>query len=129
MTLGGVIFPFFVNEIMQSVGFAGTLRYTALFMGIIFIIACFLLTARLPRKKWDRDSKWVDFALFKDKSFALYTLGAYLVMLVPAYLQQCQKLTYLRWGLWAPFDYLSLMAAKTAGFSPDLALYLIAIMK
>jgi hypothetical protein len=34
-----------------------------------------------------------------------------------------------RWGLWGPFDYLPGMAQKEAGFSPDLALYLISIIK
>ncbi|TAQ86581.1 hypothetical protein B7494_g5090 [Chlorociboria aeruginascens] len=111
-SLGGVIFPFFVNKVVQSVGFDGAVRYTALFVGTLLVIACFLVKARFPGKKWDTESKWVDFALFKDKSFTLYTIGAYFVM----------------WGLWSPFDYLSTMAVETSGFSPDLALYLISII-
>lgn len=57
-------------------------RYTALFTGILLVIACSLVTARLPPKKWDSKLGWVDFTLFKDKGFALYTIGAYLVMFV-----------------------------------------------
>ena len=33
-----------------------------------------------------------------------------------------------RWGLWAPFDYISSMAINS-GFSPTLALYLISLIK
>lgn len=80
--IGGVIFPFFMNKLLGEVGFAGMVRYAALFIGILLAFACFLVTARLPKKKWNSNLKWVDFALFKDGGFALYTIGAYLVMFV-----------------------------------------------
>jgi len=67
---------------MGEVGFAGAVRYAALFEGILLVVACVLVTARLPRKKWNPDLKWVDFTLFKDKGFALYTIGASFVMFV-----------------------------------------------
>ena len=79
-SLGGVIYPFFLNKVMQDIGFPGALRYTALLMGILLLTACFLVRARLPRKKWDTKTKWFDVTLFKDKSFALYTMGSWLVM-------------------------------------------------
>lgn len=79
-SLGGVIFPFFLNNVIQDVGFAGALRYTALLMGILLVASCFTISARLPRKKWDSKTKWFDVNLFKDKQFALYTVGAWLVM-------------------------------------------------
>lgn len=97
---------------MEDVGFNGMVRYTALFVGIILIGAFFLVSARLPPKKWNSDMAWFDFTLFKNRGFAFYALGSYFVM----------------WGLWAPFDYLPSMA-QLSGMSDSLALYLIAIVK
>ena len=82
MTAGGVIFPFFVNRVIQDLGFAGAMRYNALFIGILLVAACVFVRARLPRKKWNPDLRWFDFKLLITKSFGLYTLGAFLVMCV-----------------------------------------------
>ncbi|KAJ5643634.1 uncharacterized protein N7484_006141 [Penicillium longicatenatum] len=110
-SIGGVIFPFFLQLVMEDVGFNGMVRYTALFVGIILIGAFFLVTARLPPKKWNSEMAWIDFTLFKNRGFAFYAIGSYFVM----------------WGLWAPFDYLPSMA-QLSGMSDSLALYLIAIV-
>lgn len=110
-SIGGVIFPFFLKLVMQDVGFNGMVRYTALFIGIALIGAFFLITARLPPKKWNSEMAWFDLKLFKNKGFAFYALGSYFVM----------------WGLWAPFDYLPSMA-QMSGMSDSLSLYLIAIV-
>ncbi|KAH8691637.1 major facilitator superfamily domain-containing protein [Talaromyces proteolyticus] len=110
-SLGGVIFPLFFNKVMEQVGFYGTVRYTALFIGIVLAMSCLLVKSRLPRKQWNRDLKWVDVSLLRDKQFALYSFGSFFGM----------------WGLWAPFDFLPSMA-QSAGFSPSLALYLISII-
>lgn len=79
-SLGGVIWPFFLNKVIQDVGFAGAVRYTALFMGIVLVASCLVIRARLPRKKWDSKTKWFDLALLKDKQFASYLIGVWLVM-------------------------------------------------
>ena len=97
---------------MKDVGFNGMVRYTALFIGIALAGSFFLLSARLPPKKWDSDVAWIDVTLFKDRGFAFYALGSYLVM----------------WGLWAPFDFLPSMA-RSGGMEDSLSIYLIAIMK
>ncbi|KAB8233366.1 major facilitator superfamily domain-containing protein [Aspergillus alliaceus] len=110
-SLGGVIFPIFLDRVMTLVGFYGAVRYTALFVGICLAISCCLLRARLPRKEWNSKAKWFDITLLKEKQFAFYTVGAFLAM----------------WGLWAPFDYISGMAIN-AGLSPSLALYLISLI-
>jgi MFS family permease len=78
--LGGIIFPIFFNRVMQEVGFYGAVRYTALMIGILMAASCFLITARLPRKKWNWETKWFDLTLFREKQFALLTIGGYLVM-------------------------------------------------
>ncbi|QSZ32136.1 hypothetical protein DSL72_001705 [Monilinia vaccinii-corymbosi] len=107
----GVIFPFFVHKLIEKVGFRVTVRYVALLIGTLLSCACFLVKPRMPRKGWSKDSKWVDFTLFKDPTFALYTSGAFFVIL----------------GLWAPFDYLPSMALSH-GFSDSLSIYLISII-
>lgn len=79
-SLGGVVYPVFLNKVIQHVGFAGAIRYTALLMGILLVLSCFMVKARLPREKWNPNTKWFDPTLFKDKQFALYTVGTWLVM-------------------------------------------------
>lgn len=76
------MFPFFVLRTIEDVGFAGAMRYTALFIGILLAGACVLVKSRLSHKKWNKDLKWFDFRLLTDKAFGLYTLGAFLVMCV-----------------------------------------------
>lgn len=78
--LGGIIFPIFFHRVMLEVGFNGALRYTALMIGILMAASCFLITARLPRRNWDWDTKWFDVTLFKEKQFALFTIGAFFAM-------------------------------------------------
>ncbi|KAK9234203.1 major facilitator superfamily domain-containing protein [Lipomyces kononenkoae] len=111
VSLGGVIFPIFFNRVMEIVGFYRAVRYAALFISILLAASCFLVQARLPRKNWNPEIKWFDVDLFKEKEFALYTIGAFFVML----------------GLWAPYNYLPSMALE-AGFSPTMSLYLISII-
>lgn len=79
-SLGGVIFPIFLNKVMGRVGFYGAVRYAALFIGILLAASCFLVRARLPRKKWDSKAKWFDFSLFKEIPFAFYTAGGFFLM-------------------------------------------------
>ncbi|KAJ5665416.1 uncharacterized protein N7477_007864, partial [Penicillium maclennaniae] len=110
-SFGGVIFPIFLDRVIKDVGFYGAVRYTALLVGVLMAVSCLMVRSRLPRKEWNRKAPWFDVSLFKNKQFALYTLGAYLVM----------------WGLWGPFDYISDMA-QTKGFSPTLAIYLLSII-
>ena len=89
---GGVIFPLLLNKVLGDVGFAGMARYCALFIGILLASSCLLITARLPRKKWNPKLNWIDFSLFKDPAFASYTVGAYLVMFVAilVFWRQCR---------------------------------------
>ncbi|KAI0547028.1 major facilitator superfamily domain-containing protein [Xylaria curta] len=110
-SLGGVIFPIFLDRIIKRVGFYGAIRYTALLVGLLLAASCFLVRARLPRKKWNPDLKWFDFSLFKQAQFAFLAIGSFMVM----------------WGLWGPFDFITSMAID-AGFDSTLALYLISII-
>ena len=89
---GGIVFPIFLNRVLEEVGFAGMVRYSALFVGILLASSCLLITARLPRKEWNPKLNWIDFSLFKDPAFASYTVGAYLVMFVDllVFRRQCR---------------------------------------
>jgi MFS family permease len=130
-SIGGVLFPIFLDRMVKNVGFYGAVRYTALFVGVILAASCFLVRARLPRKTWNRETPWLDVTLFKQKQFAVYTLGSFFVMSVIniASLRRIVSfLTLYRWGLWGPFDFISTMA-QARGFSPTLSLYLISIIK
>ncbi|KAF2726274.1 MFS general substrate transporter [Polychaeton citri CBS 116435] len=123
---GGVAFPLFLDKVIEEVGFAGGVRYTALLIGIVLAIGCLLVTPRLPRKKWDSNAKWLELALFKEPQFAMYTFGAFCVMSVynhPNFYQARSS----RWAMWEPFDYISSFAL-TQGFSNELALALICII-
>lgn len=81
-SLGGVIFPIFVNQVVEDVGFYGAVRYTALFIGVMLAASCIMVRGRLPKKPWNNKTPWFDVTLFKDKPFAFYTLGSFLVMSV-----------------------------------------------
>ena len=89
---GGIIFPLFLNRVLEEVGFPSMVRYCALFIGILLGSSCLLITARLPRKEWNPKLKWFDFGLFKDPAFASYTIGAFLVMFVAVlvFRRQCR---------------------------------------
>lgn len=81
-SLGGVIFPIFLNRMIENVGFHGAVRYTALFIGIMLVASCLMVRGRLPKKPWNNKTPWFDVTLFKDKPFALYNFGAFFVMFV-----------------------------------------------
>lgn len=81
-SMGGVIFPIFLNRVVEDVGFYGAVRYTALFVGVLLAGSCFMISARLPPKKWNNKVPWFDVTLFKEKQFTFLTLGSFLVMLV-----------------------------------------------
>lgn len=79
-SMGGVIFPIFLDRVSKDIGLYGAVRYTALLIGILLASSCFLIRPRLPRKKWNSKLKWFDAGLFKETQFALYTAGAFFVM-------------------------------------------------
>jgi MFS family permease len=89
-SLGGVIFPIFLNRVVEDVGFYGAIRYTALLVGIILVGASLMIRARLPQKKWNNKTPWFDVSLFKEKQFLFLTLGSYMAMFVCQY-RFCSK--------------------------------------
>ncbi|KUL83543.1 hypothetical protein ZTR_10578 [Talaromyces verruculosus] len=120
-SIGGVIFPFFLKLVMEDVGFPGMVRYTALFIGIALVGAFFLLSARLPPKKWNSDTTCMAQLSGMSDSLALYLIaivnGASLFgRIVPGHIGD--KVGYFNiivasaffsciaiLCLWLPFDY------------------------
>ncbi|RPB19030.1 MFS transporter [Terfezia boudieri ATCC MYA-4762] len=108
-SVGGVIFPFMITELINRHGFPTAVRWTALLLAIILSIACICVSPPFPPKGFV-ERKSGGFQAFKSVSWIGYTVGCFFVF----------------WGLFTPFDYLPLMALK-AGFSNNLARYSIAI--
>lgn len=79
-SMGGVFFPILINRTQSRVGLEGAMRCAALVMGVLLAGSLLLVRARLPRKKWNPELKWFDVALFRQQQFALYSVGAFLVM-------------------------------------------------
>jgi len=50
-------FPIFFSDVKDEVGFMGALRYTEFLIGILLASSWFLVTSRLPRKKWDPETE------------------------------------------------------------------------
>ncbi|KAF8859164.1 MFS general substrate transporter [Acephala macrosclerotiorum] len=96
---GGTLHPLYLQLLIDKVGFKQALRWASLVIGVSSAIACLLMRARLPRKKWDKHLNFIDFSLFKQSTFST-------------------------WGLFAPWNYLPSMSLSH-GFSHGSAIYTI----
>ncbi|KAF2166993.1 hypothetical protein M409DRAFT_66108 [Zasmidium cellare ATCC 36951] len=110
-SLAGVILPLFIYKLLVEIGLAGALRYSALMIGVLLALSCFLVRPRMPPKKWDKKAGWFDPSLFRQPPFALFTIGSFLSM----------------WGTWIPFAFISTFATQKA-FSSEMALSLISLI-
>ncbi|KAI9701259.1 MAG: hypothetical protein M1836_001929 [Candelina mexicana] len=96
-SLGGVIFPILLTQLFKKTGFPTTLRYAALSIAIVLLIANGLITAPAKPKGWANGKRRIaGLAVFKSTNYLLYVAGAFLFF----------------WGLFAPFDYLPLFASS-----------------
>lgn len=109
-SVGGVVFPILVTELIAKVGFPSAVRWTALMLGVLLAIACVCISSPFPPKGLG-DRKRGDVSAFKDPSWLGFTLGAFFIV----------------WGLFAPFNYLPLQSSTSAGFSSRLSFYTVAI--
>ncbi|KAK2832019.1 hypothetical protein FQN49_006934 [Arthroderma sp. PD_2] len=115
-SLGGIIYPCMLPRLIEQVGFASAVRWTALMQGILLIIANLLCSSPFPPPgKWSLTEKDANappssgFRGFKSWPWAFFVSGCFFTM----------------WGLFAPLNYLPEMAALH-GYS-DFAQYTLAI--
>jgi len=109
-SLGGVIFPILVQQVIPRVGFPWTMRVSAFVILALLIISNLTVRSRLsPTKK---KVAFVDFVRpFRELPFFLVTLASFLVFI----------------GLYVPFDFL-ILQAQAAGVDPFLASFLIPVL-
>ncbi|KAH8794348.1 MFS transporter [Hyaloscypha sp. PMI_1271] len=108
---GGVIHPIYLHFLIPKIGFSNAIRVNALVIASCGVVSCFLMRTRLPEKEWDPKAKFLDFALFRQRIFAIYCLGTFFVV----------------YGLFSTWNYLPTMSLRHK-FSDSLAIYTIIIL-
>jgi hypothetical protein len=78
--IGGVVHPIYLHFLIPKIGFSNAIRVNALVVAVAGLISCLLMRTRLPTKKWDSEAKFLDFALFKQRIFAIYCVGTFFVV-------------------------------------------------
>ncbi|KAF5677656.1 monocarboxylate transporter [Fusarium denticulatum] len=114
-SLGGVIYPCMIPRLIEEVGFATAVRWTALLQGVLLVIANALCTSPFPplgkvsrpAKKANVPSSGINRS--KRGPWVFFVLGCFFTM----------------WGLFAPLNYLPEMASLH-GYK-DFAVYTLAI--
>ncbi|KAB2573373.1 Aspyridones efflux protein apdF [Lasiodiplodia theobromae] len=109
-SLGGVIYPFMIPRLVDSVGFAAAIRWTALLQGVLLLVANLLCSTPFPPKRKLEKKQSAGLKAFKSLPWGFFVLGCFFTM----------------WGLFAPLNYLPEMAAQK-GMSTQMALYTLAI--
>ncbi|KAK2697831.1 hypothetical protein QWA68_002875 [Fusarium oxysporum] len=102
-SLGGVIYPCMIPRLIEEVGFATAVRWTALLQGILLVIANALCTSPFPplgivsrpAKKEKENVPSGGINGFKRGPWVFFILGCFFTM----------------WGLFAPLNYLPEMAS------------------
>ncbi|KAF5685791.1 monocarboxylate transporter 2 [Fusarium circinatum] len=114
-SLGGVIYPCMIPRLIEEVGFANAVRWTALLQGVLLVIANVLCTSPFPPLgKVSRPTKGENVPSSgtnepKRGPWVFFILGCFFTM----------------WGLFAPLNYLPEMASLH-GYK-DFAVYTLAI--
>jgi MFS family permease len=110
-SLAGIIYPLTLQALFPRIGWAWSTRVLALINLILLIVANLCIKSRLPPKKATRESILPDFRIFRDRIFALTTLGVF----------------FVEWGLFVPLSYLTSYAIQE-GVNPTFAYQLLAIL-
>ncbi|CZT21690.1 related to monocarboxylate transporter 2 [Ramularia collo-cygni] len=109
-SLGGVIFPLMVNNLLPQVGFGWTMRICAFLILALWIVTLMTITSNMNHVRKD----------FQISNYLRpFTEPTYLILLVFCF--------FLYWGLFVPFDYL-VVSAIHDGMSATMAFNLIPIM-
>lgn len=110
-SIGGVIFPLTLESLYTKVGFAWATRVVALICLICLIIACLLISSRLPTKRFEKENILPDFHILREPRFLLTTLSIF----------------FIEWGLFIPITYIS-SYALSYGLPTKLSYQLLAIL-
>ncbi|KAJ3493233.1 hypothetical protein NLG97_g4866 [Lecanicillium saksenae] len=106
---GGLVFPAIVSRLLPKIGFPWTMRILGFLTLAMLVPSWLLMKQRIePRKS----GPIVEWAAFKDKTYALFSVGMFLNF----------------WGLYVAFFYISSFAKQIAGFSQQQAVDLLMIM-
>jgi MFS family permease len=109
-SLGGVIFPIMVQNLIPQVGFAWTMRISAFLILGCLIIANLTVRARIPPSP--RPFNIMNFIHpLKERPFFLLTIGAFFIFM----------------GLFLPLNFVTL-SALSLGMDANLASYLLSIL-
>ncbi|GAA5913169.1 uncharacterized protein JCM6883_006547 [Sporobolomyces salmoneus] len=107
-SLGGVMFPSMLNKLIYSIGFDWAIRVAGFIVVALLIFATIVIDSRLPPRK---SGRILDFGVFKDLPFTVYTFGAATVWL----------------GLYLPIFY-NEQYAVFHGVDKDIAFYSLSIL-
>ena len=110
-SLAGIIYPLTLQALFPRIGWAWSTRVLALINLILLIIANLCIKSRLPPKKATKESILPDFRIFRDRIFALTTLGVF----------------FVEWGLFVPLSYLTSYAIQN-GVDHTFSYQLLAIL-
>ncbi|KAH7138485.1 major facilitator superfamily domain-containing protein [Dendryphion nanum] len=109
-SMGGIIFPLMLQQLLPKLGFAWSTRI----VGFIFIfctsLAVLLIRSRLPPKAGQ--SVMPDLRIFRHRSYLLLTAGIY----------------FMEWALFIPITYLTTFSTSTGTMSSGFSYQIIAIL-
>lgn len=109
-SLGGVIFPILVQQLIPQIGFPWTMRVAAFLILFMLVLANLTVRSRLPPSP--KPLRLAEFLLpLREPPFTLLVLGSFFIFL----------------GLFLPFNFV-ILQAQSAGMAPGLAAYLLAIL-
>ncbi|KAL5531067.1 hypothetical protein ACEPAG_3943 [Sanghuangporus baumii] len=107
-SLGGIVYPIMVRNLLPDVGFKWTVRAIAFLNSTTFVFAAFVMRSRLPPP--DTLPKLFDIRSFLSPAYLFYVFSTFV-----AYM-----------GLYSPLTFLS-VSAELIGIDRSLAFYLVAI--
>ncbi|KZT20190.1 MFS general substrate transporter [Neolentinus lepideus HHB14362 ss-1] len=110
-SLGGVIYPIMLQELIPLIGFGWAVRVAAFTMMLCLVVSCLTLRTRLPLRGRVHISDMVDLEGFKDPRYALLGAGAFLLF----------------YALFTPYFYVEIYA-DFRGMSKHISKYLLAIL-
>lgn len=108
-SIGGIAYPLLLEALFPRLGWGWSIRVLAFVCLALCIAANFLIRKRLPPAK--NASAHPDFRIFRDRAFALTTIGIFL----------------LEFALFVPITYIS-SYARAQGFSTSFAFHIVPIL-